>query len=121
MAATGHHTDPGHFIEHLAAECSQPLVVILAAAAQGIVLVIGDQHPACAEIVIHLHHAELIGQDAAAFQVEEDTEFAFGDGPFYVTGGFDQQVIIGVLFDPAPECSHHQQGIFPWDCIETHI
>ena len=121
MAATGHHADPGHFIEHCAPERGQPLIVILATAPQGIVLVVGDQHPAGAQVVIHFHHAELVCQYAAPFQVEKNSEFAFADGPFYITGGLDQEVIITMPPDPAPETSQHQQGILPGDGIETHI
>src|ERR1700730_10922714 len=52
MAAAGHHADAMHLGEHRAAEGREAAVVVLAASAEKIVLVVCEQHPAHAQVVI---------------------------------------------------------------------
>ena len=72
------HAHPLHLGDHLAAEGGEPAVVVLAAATDPVVAVVGEQHPAHAEVVVQLDQARLVGDRVAALDVETDTPGASG-------------------------------------------
>ena len=74
VRAARDHSDAHHLVEHLAAEGSQAAVLVLATAADGVVEVVGHQHPFHAERMEELDHAQLLAERAGPFQVEADAE-----------------------------------------------
>ena len=71
------HPDALHFRHDLPAEFRQSAIHILTTAAERVVLVVGDQHPAHAEVAVQLHHAQLAVECGSSFNVEKDPETAF--------------------------------------------
>src|SRR5690606_23701311 len=107
MRTAGDHAYPLHLVEHLPAKASQSAVLVLTAAADAIVTVIGHEHPADAEIIIERDQADLVADTIGALDVEADREAATLTRLLYVVDRLDQEIAVGPCRDPAPEVREH--------------
>lgn len=78
-------------------------IIIVTAAADGIVAVIDQVHLPHAEIAIDLHHRDVLQQHLGAFEVERDAKLARRLCRLHVRHGFDQHEFVGVPAQPVPE------------------
>ena len=77
MGTTQQHAGFGHLFDNLPAEAVKPFVnCIHASASWGIGGVIRREHPAHAQAVIHIHHADMAVECFPAFNIEDDAQFA---------------------------------------------
>ena len=121
VAATEHHADPRHLIDHAPPEIGEPRIVVLAAAAEAVVEVVGDQHPAHAEGVVRFDKLGQIVHGHPTFEVERNAQLSLPLGTTDVAHLVNQQVPLGMLFDPAPERGQHLEPEVPGELVEGNI
>jgi len=110
VAGVAHADDHAHAL-HLgdgrAAERGQAGVLVLAAAAEPVVAVVGQQHPAHAELAVQRNQARLVGDRVAALDVEADGQPPAGACALDVVDAVDQHVVLGPRQKPVPEHRQH--------------
>src|SRR3546814_8747465 len=74
VSATLDHADPLHLVEYAPTLRREADVFVLAATAEHVVAIVGQQHPAHAECVEAAYRLGLILDRNAAFDVEENCE-----------------------------------------------
>ena len=94
VRGTDNHAYALHLREDLATEVSESTILILTAAGQCVVAVIGEEHPANSQVVVQRYHAELIVEAAATFDVETDPELVVLTSLLDVCGTKDQVELI---------------------------
>jgi hypothetical protein len=107
-----HHAHSLHLGDHVAAEGGEAAVVVLAAAADAVVAVVGQQHPAHAQCVVSLDQAQLIADRVGAFNVEADGELAFRASALDVVGRVDQRVPVAMRQEPVAHRGERAQMVF---------
>ena len=108
--------DAIHLGDRLAAEVGEAFVFrVVDAGADLVPAVVDEQHPADAEIDVELKHAQLIAHREAAFDVEEDGEFAFGFRARDVGDFRDQDEIVRAREDVVAQLRRHTHLGFEGD------
>src|SRR6185437_12842633 len=82
-------------------------VVIEASAADAVVQIVSDEHPAHAEVVIKLHHARLVVNRVRAFDVEHDTQASAAARSFDVRDVMNEHIVLRMREQPAAEMREH--------------
>ena len=121
VRAAWEHSHARHFVEHLAAEKCETAIVVLTAAADGVVAVVGHEHPFDAQRVKELDHAQLIAECTGAFQIEAHAESPAALGLLHVGETVHQQVLLGMLLHEVAEVSEHPQVLLEASQVEADV
>ena len=121
MAAADHHADALHLGNDGAAELRQALIVVLAAATQRIVAVVGYEHPSHTEVKIPLHCRKLAIECGTALDVEEDPETTGLPGNLDVVHGLDEKIVLRPLENPAANGGKHCRRGLPGNGVKADI
>src|SRR6185437_2010376 len=121
VRAARHHADPGHLGEYLSSERRQPAVLVLTPAPDTVVTVVSHQHPAHAEPVEDLDHAELIPERTRALQIETNAEPSAAPGFMDIRHCVNQQQLLGVPPHETTEMRQHPDVVRELSQIEPYV
>src|SRR5579883_3342210 len=115
------HSDPLHLIHDRSTKIRESGILVLAAAGEGIITVIGEEQPAHAELVVERYEARLLVETIATLDVEADRQSSFLWRLLDVAGPLHQKIVLRVRLDPMPEIRDESDGVLIRSGIKSHV
>src|SRR6056297_2760159 len=116
VTAAGHHPERRHLVQQLPAEAGQTHPRSVATASREIIGVIGNQHPAHAQVIEQSEKARILFHHVHPFDIERDRQSSRRFGGTDIGDCLHQAVAIDMGLDPAAHL--RQQANLP---LERHL